>query len=50
MIHLLLVLGSIWLGVAYWIDGGTTEEVVALSAIPVAYIVMIMMLRFRSQY
>ncbi|MGI9387973.1 MAG: hypothetical protein ACR2OX_11135 [Methyloligellaceae bacterium] len=49
MIHLLLVLGSLWLGAAYWIDGGSTEEIVALSAIPVAYIVAIMLLRSRSR-
>ncbi len=49
MIHLLLVLGSLWLGAAYWINGAATDEVIALSAIPVAYIVTVMLLRTRSQ-
>jgi hypothetical protein len=49
LIHLLLVLGSLWLGAAYWINGAATDEVIALSAIPVAYIVTVMLLRTRSQ-
>lgn len=39
-----MIMVSLWLAAAFWIDGGATDELIALAAIPVAYLVGVLLL------